>query len=126
MTLLEQNRKDMFGIIRLIIRIGFILLISLLVLAYFTNPDEAAFKSEIKAQLQQRFENDQNNPAISWIAKEANDFTDKAVDNFTTRKNYFICSIYEVTLPMGTYKYLGAFHVFYPLQDENPIDLIGN
>lgn len=101
------------------------MLILLLVLAYFTNPDETEFKTEIKAQLQKKFDTETNNPAISWIAKEANDFTDKAVDNFMTRKNYYICSVYDVTLPMGHYSYLGAFHFFYPLQDENPIDMLG-
>lgn len=115
----------MFGLIKMIIRIGLAMLLLLLTLAYFTNPTEAEFKKEIKAQLQKKFETELDNPAISWISKEANDFTDKAVDNFMTRKNYYICSIYDVQLPMGNYRYLGAFHFFYPLQNENPLDMLG-
>ncbi len=115
----------MFGLVRLIIRIGSLLLIGILVLAYFTNPDERAFKEEMKTQLKKKFEAEVDNPALSWIAKEANDFADKAVDNFITRKNYYVCSVYLVDLPMGHYKYFGAFRMFYPLQEENPIELLG-
>jgi hypothetical protein len=92
----------MFGIIRLIIRISVVVALGLLVLAYFTNPTEQDFKEEVKNQLKAQFANDP--------------------DKFLVRKNYFICSMYDVHLPFGEYKYLGAYHVFFPLQKENPLD----
>lgn len=113
----------MFGIVRLVIRIAFVMLIGLLVLAFFTNPTKEEFSEEVKKQLNQKVENETNNPALSYIAEMGLEFSDQVAEKLVTRKNYFVCSIYTAELPDGEYRYLGAFHMFYPLQDKNPFDV---
>jgi hypothetical protein len=104
----------MFGIIRLVIRIAVIIALGMLILAYFTNPTEQDFKEEVKQHPE--------NPAAQFLSDTTSDFTETAIDKFLVRKNYFICSMYDVHLPFGEYKYLGAYHTFFPLQKENPLD----
>jgi hypothetical protein len=112
----------MFGIIRLIIRISILVALGLLVLAYFTNPTEQDFKEEVKEQLKSQFAQDPENPAAQFLSDTTSDFTESAIDKFLVRKNFFICSLYEVQLPFGEYKYLGAYNLFFPLQTDNPLD----
>jgi hypothetical protein len=112
----------MFGIIRLVIRIAVIIALGMLILAYFTNPTEQDFKEEVKQQLKNQFASDPENPAAQFLSDTTSDFTETAIDKFLVRKNYFICSMYDVHLPFGEYKYLGAYHTFFPLQKENPLD----
>jgi Domain of unknown function (DUF4359) len=112
----------MFGIVRLVIRISILVALGLLVLAYFTNPTEQDFKEEVKKQLKSQFASDPENPAAQFLSETTSDFTETAIDKFLVRKNYFVCSLYEVQLPFGDYKYLGAYHLFFPMQEENPLD----
>ena len=112
----------MFGTIRLVIRIAVLVALGLLVLAYFTNPTEKDFKEEVKKQLKLKFAADPENPAAQFLSDTTSDFTETAIDKFLVRKNYFICSMYNVHLPFGEYSYLGAYRMFFPLQKENPIE----
>lgn len=114
----------MFKIVRLIIRISFLLFIGLLVLAFFTNPSMDEFKKNAKEQLNAQIKSQTDNPSLSYIAALGLDFTDKIIDQLVVRKNYYICSVYTVQLPDGNYSFLGAFHIFYPLQDKNPFDSV--
>ncbi len=116
----------MFKLLRLIFRIAFVMFIGLLVLAFFTNPSMDDFKAEVKKQLNRKVNEETNNPALSYIAEMGLEFTDNIVDKMVTRKNYFLCSVYTVSLPDGDYNYLGALTVFYPLQEKNPLDMISN
>jgi hypothetical protein len=114
----------MFKLLRLILRIAFIFLIALLVLAFFTNPTLDDFKTEVKSQLNTKVQEETDNPALEYIAEIGIEFTENIVEKMVTRKNYFVCSVYTVSLPDGDYLYLGAFNVFFPLQEKNPLDIL--
>jgi hypothetical protein len=58
---------------------------------------------------------------MNGVADMADELTNNALDKMVTRKNYFIASIFELRMPGGTYRYLGAFRLFYPLQEDNPL-----
>lgn len=102
------------------------MLLLLLVLAFFTNPGMDEFKNEVKSQLNSKVNDETDNPALGYIAEMGRDFTDQIVDKLVLRKNYYVCSIYTVSLPDGDYLFLGAFHMFYPLQEKNPLDMLTN
>lgn len=116
----------MFKLIRLIIKIAFALFVALLVMAFFTNPSMEDFKQEVRDQLNSKVNEQTNNPSLGYIAKLGLEFMDQVVEKMVTRKNYFICSVYSVSLPDGEYRYLGAFYHFVPLQEKNPLDIIGS
>ncbi|MEN9639117.1 MAG: hypothetical protein RLZZ262_985 [Bacteroidota bacterium] len=112
----------MSGIFRLIIRICIVVVLALLVVAFFTNPNEEDFKNEVKNQLKSQFADDPDNAAAQFLSDTTSDFTETAIDKFLVRKNYFVCSVYEIHLPFGEYKFLGAYNNFLPLQSDNPLD----
>ncbi len=112
----------MFSLLRLIIKIAFFLLLLLLVGAYFTNPSLENFKAEVRTQVKSQLDKLSDDPTLSIIASLGADFSDDMVDKLITRKEYYICSVYVIELPTGNYEYLGAFKIFYPLQDENPME----
>lgn len=114
----------MFSIVRLVIRIAVLMLALMLVLAYFTNPDMNAFKAEAKSQLNGKVSDQSNDPSLGYIAEMGVEFTDQIVENLVERKNFYLCSVYTVSLPDGRYRYLGAYHTFYPLQDKDPLEYI--
>lgn len=113
----------MFRTIRFIFRVVIVFFIALLVLAYFTNPTMDDFKSEAKNKFNDLVQSQTDNPTLTAIASLGTSFTDQIIDKMVTRKNYYICSIYSVELPDGTYSFIGAFHMFFPLQKENPFDM---
>ena len=115
----------MFKLIRMILRIAFAIFLALLVLAFFTNPDMEEFKQEAKEHLNSKVNEQTNNPALGYIAKLGLEFTDQVVEKMVTRKNYYVCSVYSISLPDGEYRYLGAYHTFVPLQEKNPFDILG-
>jgi hypothetical protein len=112
----------MFKLVRLVLKVALGGIVLLLIAAYLTNPSKEDFKKEVAQKLKSKFSTELKNPSLSKIAEEVNKFADQAADNLIVRKNYYICSIFEVELPDGQYNYLGAFHFFYPLQDANPLD----
>ena len=60
-------------------------------------------------------------PTLKKVAGIGAEFTEGMIDNLVQRKNYFVCSIFKVELPGGTYSYVGAFNLFYPLQEDDPL-----
>lgn len=114
----------MFALIRMIIRIALVMFIGLLVLAFFTNPTREDFALKIKSELDEEIKEQTNNPALQYIAELGLEFSQGIVDKMLERKNYYVCSIFTVHLPDGDYNYLGAYHMFFPLQDINPLDKI--
>lgn len=113
----------MFRTVRFIIRVVLGLLIALLVLAFFTNPTMEDFKVEAKKQFDEMLKPQTDNPALSYIASMSSDFTDQIVDKMVVRKNYYICSIYTVSMPDGDYQILGAYHLFYPIGDKDLFEM---
>lgn len=116
----------MFRILTVIFRIAFIMFFGLIVIALFTNPGMDDFKEEVKKQLNSKVNEETGNPALDYIAQMGLDFTEQIVDKMVVRKNYFLCSVYTVSLPDGDYRYLGAFTLFYPLQEKNPLDILSS
>lgn len=112
----------MFGIIRLVIRIGFLLFAGMLVLAFLTNPDMEEFRREADAQMQKQINTLGDDATLKSIAEMTKELKDDVLNKFVTRKNYYVCSVYEVKFPGGTCSYLGAFHMFFPMQKDNPMD----
>lgn len=116
----------MFKLLRLILRIAFFMFLLLLVAAFFTNPTLEDFKAEVRKQVQVQMDSLIDDPTMAVIARMGSQFSDDMVEKLITRKNYYICSVYTIELPTGNYEYLGAFHFFYPLQDENPLETFIN
>jgi len=103
------------------VRLG--LLIALLVLAYFTNPTMDDFNVEAKKQFSEMLKPQTDSPALAYIASMSTDFTDQIIDKMVVRKNYYICSIYTVSMPDGDYQILGAYHLFYPIGDKDLFEM---
>ncbi len=116
----------MFSLLRLIFKIAILLSIGLLVLAYFTNPTLEEFKTEVRSRVQNHMDEMIKDPTLSAIASIGASFSDDIVKNMITQKNYYVCSVYTVEMPTGDYEYLGAFHMFFPMQNEDPIEKIMN
>lgn len=112
----------MFKLIRLIVRISFFILLLLLVAAFFTNPSLDDFKNETRSQIKTQMDELSNDPTLSIISAMGANFSDKMIEELIVRKEYYICSVYIIELPTGNFKYLGAYKMFFPLQDENPIE----
>jgi hypothetical protein len=113
----------MFRTLRFIFRVVIVFFIALLVLAYFTNPTMDDFKSEAKNKFNDLVQSQTDNPTLTAIASLGTSFTDQIIDKMVTRKDYYICSIYTVELPDGSYSFIGAYRMFFPLQKENPFDM---
>jgi len=113
----------MFRTVRFLIRVVLFFFIALLVLAFFTNPTMDDFKAEAKNRFNSLVESQTDNPTLSYIASMGASFTDQIIDKMVVRKNYYICSIYTVSLPDGDYSFIGAFRYFYPLQEKNPFEM---
>lgn len=111
----------MFSLIRLVIKIAFVLLIGLLVLAFLTNPSLEDFQREAKSKMKAQLDALNLDPTLKQITGLGTSFADGMVDNLVHRDNYYVCSVFSVELPDGTYKYLGAYNLFYPLQDDDPL-----
>jgi hypothetical protein len=111
----------MFSLIRLIIKIAFIILLGLLVLAFFTNPSLEDFQRQAKSKMKEQINSLEMDPTLKKVAGIGADFTQGMIDNLVHRDNYYVCSIYTVEMPGGSYKYLGAFNLFYPLQEDDPM-----
>ncbi len=101
-----------------------LMLILMLVLAYFTNPSLEEFKKEVKTQLNSKVSDETGDPSLGFIAELGMEFTDQIIENLVDRKEFYLCSVYTVSLPDGQYRYLGAFRMFYPLQDKDPLENI--
>jgi hypothetical protein len=110
----------MFKLARLVIRIAFVMFAALLVLAFFTNPDEKAFEQKMIEEVHAEYADELSDPSRSWIGNLGTTFGEMAAQKMVTRNNYYICSVYTLDLPYGKYRFLGAFHLFFPLQSESP------
>ncbi|MCC6600627.1 MAG: DUF4359 domain-containing protein [Crocinitomicaceae bacterium] len=114
----------MFFILRRIFKIAFVLFLFLLVAGFFTNPTLEDFQKLSEQQLNKEMKARLNDPTLKDIASESTTFVADILQKFVTRKNFYVCSIFELKLPVGTYYYLGAYHQFYPLQDNSPMDFV--
>jgi regulatory protein YycI of two-component signal transduction system YycFG len=112
--------------IKTIFKVGALMLLLLLLVAFFTNPTKEQFAAKIQSELEKEVNEQTNNPALKYIAEIGLEFTKQIAEKMVERKNYGICSVFTVSLPDGDYAYLGAFGNYYPLQDENPLDQIRN
>lgn len=104
------------------LKIAIGLFVLLLAVALFTNPDKESFKQKVRLELNQRVSEATDNPVLGYIADMGMEFSDAVVEHLVERENYYICSIYSLDLPDGTYRYLGAFGLFFPLQQKDPFE----
>lgn len=93
---------------------GMVIFILLLALLYATNPSEQQFTSFLKDKIQEQAEGDEtmagdlkrilSGPAASLAGMGA------------VRKNYYLCSTYEIELPGDEHLYLGLLDHFIRLK----------
>lgn len=120
-SIFARKFSDMFSLIRLIIKIAFILLVGLLVLAFFTNPTLDDYKREAKSKIKEQFDLLATDPTLKKVSGIGETFSEGLIDNMMHRKNYYVCSVFTIETPAGNYDYLGAYNFFYPLQDDDPL-----
>lgn len=108
--------------IRFIFRLASIVFLALLVIAFFTNPSQEDFQKEVEKRMQEEFDAHLDNPLLAMAAEESKSFASSMASKLTKRDNYAICSIYTIELPTGKFRYLGAFKLFIPLQQNNPLN----
>lgn len=93
---------------------GLIIFVLLLALLYATNPSEQQFTSFLKENIREQAEGDEtiagdlkrilSGPAASLAGMG------------TVRKNYYLCSTYDLELPGEEYLYLGILDHFFKLK----------
>jgi hypothetical protein len=106
-----------------LVRFALIFFLILLVVAYFTNPEMSDLKKIAKKSMKEQISAPFNTPSQEWMESEGNEYVDRMVDQLVERDNYFICSVYTAHLPFGTYRFIGVFKQFIPLQKSNPFQI---
>lgn len=112
--------------LRIVFRVALFALPVLVIIAFLTNPTRDDFAEKIKTELEKEVNAQTDNPALKYIAEIGLEFSKQVADKMMVSENYYICSIFKVSLPDGEYTYLGAFNHFYPLQDKDPLEQIRN
>lgn len=100
--------------------IFWILLLIILLALYATNPSKSDFKeyagNVISSEIKEKGVTS-NNFIDGLIGTLLGKATETAVDVIFTQKNYYLFSIFEVEGTDFSYKYLGIFRVFIPIED---------
>jgi hypothetical protein len=112
--------------LKVVLKVALFALPALWVIAFMTNPTKDDFSKKIKTELEKEVNEQTDNPALKYIAELGLEFTQQVAEKMVVRENYYICSVFKVSLPDGEYAYLGAFNQYYPLQDKNPLEQIRN
>ncbi len=113
----------MMRFLRLVLKISLVLLVILLIAAYFTNPTKEQFAHRIAELLREKLGGETIATPLGEISGDMDGVVKDMVDGMVERENYHICSIFSVQVPFGpTYKYLGALGQFIPLQEGNPLE----
>ena len=94
---------------------------AIVVAAIISNPSKADFQEKMEARMKDEYSEQISSPVFKDVAELGLSFISKLVVDECKRDNYFVCSVYTVDLPIGTYKYVGVFGTFIPLQEKDPI-----
>ncbi|MFY7972382.1 MAG: DUF4359 domain-containing protein [Flavobacteriales bacterium] len=89
--------------------------------AVFTNPSKKDFQEKMEARMKEEYAEEISSPVFKDIAALGLSFVSKVIVDDCQRDEYYVCSVYTVELPIGTYQYLGVFGTFIPLQEKDPI-----
>lgn len=96
----------------------------LLLFACFTNPSMEDFKVRVKEEFTRKVKAETSNPVLAYIADMGMEFAEQVTEKLVTRHNYIVCSVFTLELPDGNYSYLGAFHMIFPLQEKDPLEVL--
>jgi len=96
-----------------------LVLIVLLTAMYFTNPTKDDFVKFVKKQLDKQTENAGMLQAM--MLKMFSQKISEMATTMTERTECFVFSVYTVQMGDETYRYLGIFTTFVPLQSKSPI-----
>jgi Domain of unknown function (DUF4359) len=89
--------------------------------AWLTNPDMEDFKKESGKKVWEALEKKGFTSDNGLVKDMANAVIEQVMKNSVTRKNYYVCSVYTLNLSLVEYRYLAAFSMFFPLQNDDPI-----
>lgn len=101
--------------------IALVFFTAIVVAAIISNPSKADFQAKMEARMKEEYSEQMSSPVFKDIAELGLSFISKLVVDECTRDNYYVCSVYTVDLPIGSYKYIGVFGTFIPLQEKDPI-----
>ncbi len=89
---------------------GLIILILVMVLLYSTNPSEQQFTSYLKDRIKEQVKGDET--MSGDLARLFSGPAASLAGLGTVRKDYFLCSTYELSLPGEEYLFLGILDQF--------------
>ena len=93
---------------------GLIIFILLIVLLFSTNPSEQQFTSFLKGRIERQAKGDET--LTGDLARLFSGPAASIAGLGTVRKDYFLCSTYELGLPGGEHLFLGIFDHFIKLK----------
>lgn len=96
-----------------------LVLIVLLTAMYFTNPTKDDFVKFVKNHLDNQVENAGMMQAM--MLKMFSQKISEMAATMTVRTDCFVFSVYTVEMGDETYRYLGIFTTFVPLQTKSPM-----
>lgn len=103
------------------------LLFLLLGIMFLSNPTKEDYTNFVKEQLDEKVnENNSSGKLSNIIGNVLSGAGSKIATSMTERKEYYVASLYTLETNKKTYRYLGLFNNFIPLQTENPLDDISN
>ncbi len=97
----------------------------LLGVMYLTNPTKKDYTNFVKEKLADKVnENNTSGKLDNVIGSLLSGAGAKIAASMTERKDYYLGSIYILKTDDKTYRYLGVFSSFIPLQTDNPLENI--
>ncbi|MCH2200064.1 MAG: DUF4359 domain-containing protein [Flavobacteriales bacterium] len=100
------------------------ILIIALVAMFLTNPDREDFKVFVAERLEDRMlEGSEGNDIAELFGSEASKIAAGVAEKMAERKNFYIFSLYEIPMGTDTFRYVGIFKIFIPLQEKQPLNL---
>jgi len=93
---------------------GLVILVLTLALLFATNPSEQQFTSFLKEKIREQAKGDET--VAGDLTRILSGPAASLAGMGTARKNYYLCSTYEMELPGGEHLYLGILDHFFKLK----------
>jgi len=93
---------------------GFVILVLTLALLFATNPSEQQFTSFLKEKISEQAEGDET--MVGDLTRILSGPAASLAGMGTVRKNYYLCSTYEMEIPGEEHLYLGILDHFFKLK----------
>jgi len=114
----------MFGLIRFLFRLIGLILVILLVAAWFTNPTKAEFAEKAESVMRDRLAGSEG---IEQFLQTDSELTRKLIEGMAQHDNYYVFGIFTVKVPLDDdYRFVGVLGQFIPLQEKNPLEWMGH